>query len=674
VSFLNPWVALAVASVVIPALLILYFLKLRRRPQAVPSTLLWRRAVQDLQVNAPFQRLRKNLLLLLQLLVLAAGIVALARPVVQSQLAQDKSVILLIDRSASMNARETGGRTRLELAKEQAVRLVRTLNRAGSRWFSFGTDQEATRVMVIAFADRATIVSPFTTNTAGLPALIEAIEPSDARTNLREALELAEAYTQVTRVEMRPNVEEAASRIVLLSDGAIADLEDLLLRTGTMEHIRIGETRDNVGITALRVERNYERPELVQAFLQVRNFGPQPAATDATLYVSEPDGRMRLTQVQPLSLAAAPSAEPPGGAAPAGPSGEPARSSAALSFELVLERAAVLEVRLSREDALPADDRAYGIVAPPRKLRVLLVSKGNLFLESVLAGLPLEQVVYWTPQQYESRPEAELADNGRLRYDVAILDKHETARLPAGNYLFLSAVPQIDEVKRTGELGYHSVLWWDETHAMLRHVAMEQIVAARGLTIQMPREAEVIAEGPQGPVLVRYSREGRQFVILTFGIEDTTWWQKPGFPMFAYNVLRYLAAGGGAEGGTVRPGDVLRIPLPAGTASATLTLPNGSVAAVRPDADGVARYAGTSRVGLYRVSPGLEGRERFAVNLEDARESDITPRGELKIGGTAVAQGEAIRTATPEVWRWFVGTALLIALIEWYIYNRRVAL
>lgn len=673
-SFLSPWVALAVASVVIPALLILYFLKLRRRPQAVPSTLLWRRAVQDLQVNAPFQRLRKNLLLLLQLLVLVAGIVALARPVVQSRLAQEKSVILLIDRSASMNAREAGGRTRLELAKEQAVRLVRTLNRAGSRWFSFGTRQEATRVMVIAFDDRATIISPFTTNTDELPALIEAIEPSDARTHLREALELAEAYTQVTRVEMRPNVEEAASRIVLLSDGGIADLEDLLLRTGTLEHIRIGEAHDNVGITALRVERNYERPELVQAFLQVRNFGPQPVTTDVSLYVSESDGRMRLTQVRSLSLGAARLAEPEAAGPASGGADEPPRSSVALSFELVLERAAVLELKLSRADALAVDDRAYGVVAAPRKLRVLLVSAGNLFLESVLAGLPLEQVVYWTPQQYESRPEAELAESGRLRFDVVILDKHETARLPAGNYLFLSAVPRIEELKRTGELGYHAVLWWDETHAMLRHVAMEQIVAARGLTIQVPREAEVIAEGPQGPVLARYSRDGRQFVILTFGIEDTTWWQKPGFPMFAYNVLRYLSAGGGAEGGTSRPGDVLRIPVPAGTDSATLTLPGGGVVSVRPDADGVVRYAGTSRAGLYRVSPGLEGRERFAVNLEDARESDIAPRGELKIGGAPVAQGEAIRTATPEVWRWFVGTALLIALIEWYIYNRRVAL
>ena len=96
-SFLAPamfWIA----ALAMPALLILYFLKLRRRQETVPSTLLWKRAVQDLQVNAPFQKLRKNLLLLLQLLILAAAIFALARPVVNSPVSNEKSVILLVDR------------------------------------------------------------------------------------------------------------------------------------------------------------------------------------------------------------------------------------------------------------------------------------------------------------------------------------------------------------------------------------------------------------------------------------------------------------------------------------------------------------------------------------------------------------------------------------------------
>ncbi len=121
-SFLNLWSALAIGAAVVSLLVLLYFLKLRRREQTVSSTLLWRRAVQDLQVNAPFQRLRRNLLLLLQLLVLAAGVLALARPVVQTPLARQKSLVLILDRSASMNVIEDDEVLRQQVREEEVVR------------------------------------------------------------------------------------------------------------------------------------------------------------------------------------------------------------------------------------------------------------------------------------------------------------------------------------------------------------------------------------------------------------------------------------------------------------------------------------------------------------------------------------------------------------------------
>lgn len=682
-NFLTPWAAAAIAAVVVPLLVLLYFLKLRRRTESVSSTLLWKRAVQDLQVNAPFQRLRKNLLLLLQLIILAAAIVALARPVVKTAVAGEKSVILLIDRSASMNTKE-GDRTRLEIAKEQAIRLVKTFNQTGSTWFSFGGVTDLTRVMVVSFADRATIVAPFTTNMGELPERIRAITPTDASTHLREALELAEAYMQLTRGDQRPNVGETASRIVLLSDGQIADARELVLRSGRMEQIRIGETADNVGITALRTVRNYERPELVSVFVQVRNFSPQAVTTDLTLYLGDPPDRLTLSDVQSVSLkparaapppedANAPTVEPgkpvPPGLPPPGDAGE----SASISFELTLEKAAALEVRLAREDALLLDNRAFGLAPAPRKLRVLVVSKGNFFIESVLQGLPLERVIYWTPEQYESKPDSELIAGGRCLFDVVILDKHETARLPAGNYLTIACVPKIEGVKRGDDLGGHAVMWWNETHALLRHVPLEFIVAAKGLSVTLPQDAETIAEGPAGPVLARYSRDGRQYLILTFAIEDTTWWQQPGLPIFAYNALRYLGAGAGADQENLRPGAALRIPLPPGADSATLTRPDRETVTLKADATGVARYAATDRVGFYTVAPGVEGADRFAINLEDALESDIAPRS-VELGGVPVTQGELIKTGTPEVWRWFVGAAVVVLLVEWWIYNRRVML
>ncbi len=76
-NWLSPLTALYAGAITVPLLLLLYFLKLKRRENVVPSTLLWKRAVQDLQVNAPFQRLRRNILLLLQMLMLLGMLIAL---------------------------------------------------------------------------------------------------------------------------------------------------------------------------------------------------------------------------------------------------------------------------------------------------------------------------------------------------------------------------------------------------------------------------------------------------------------------------------------------------------------------------------------------------------------------------------------------------------------------
>src|ERR671913_1186067 len=105
-TFLNPWFAALAAAIAIPSLLILYFLKLRRREMAVSSTFLWKKSIQDLQVNAPFQKLRRNLLLLLQLILLALLLLALSKPVANYAPGPGKTTVILVDHSGSMSTRD----------------------------------------------------------------------------------------------------------------------------------------------------------------------------------------------------------------------------------------------------------------------------------------------------------------------------------------------------------------------------------------------------------------------------------------------------------------------------------------------------------------------------------------------------------------------------------------
>src|SRR5947207_6691087 len=98
---LAAWSALAGVPVGIIAL---YFLKLRRRPVHVPSTMLWRKSLEDLHVNSLFQRLRRNLLLFLQLLAVALAMLALAGLRSKGTGGQGQRYVLMIDNSASMSA------------------------------------------------------------------------------------------------------------------------------------------------------------------------------------------------------------------------------------------------------------------------------------------------------------------------------------------------------------------------------------------------------------------------------------------------------------------------------------------------------------------------------------------------------------------------------------------
>ncbi|MGA2442491.1 MAG: VWA domain-containing protein, partial [Tepidisphaeraceae bacterium] len=260
--FLNAWTGAIAASIVVPSLLLLYFLKLRRREMPVPSTLLWRKSVQDLQVNSPFQRLRKNLLLFLQLLVLAALLLALARPILNYTPGAGPRTIILIDRSASMSADDVPhGRTRLNEAKRQADELVGTLGRHGA-------------AMVIAFDDWAETLTSFTSDTRVLKNVIDSIQPTDRRSKLQAAYQLADAQAAFSAGDSQ--AFRGAPDVYLFSDGRVLDGDKVSVQ-GNLHYERIGtETAGNIAVVAMSAKRDYQQPTEVQVFARLANFGPEP--------------------------------------------------------------------------------------------------------------------------------------------------------------------------------------------------------------------------------------------------------------------------------------------------------------------------------------------------------------------------------------------------------------
>lgn len=659
---LNPWPALWAAAIAIPLLLALYFLKMRRQEHQVSSTLLWRKAIQDLQVNAPFQRLRRNLLLLLQLLLLVMLCVALARPVSNSVLKAGKATVILIDRSASMAASDIEGHTRLEEAKRRARSLVDTL----------GRDSAA---MVIAFDDSAEMVQPFTTDAAALRRAIDSIHQTDRRTRLKLAYKMAEAPGTFNEQQLRANVRP---EVFVFSDGRVNDGGELRL-SGDLHYDRIGSDQTgNIAIVSLNAKRNYEKPLEVQIFARLANYGPQIVKPMVQLSI---DGQ----SVKLASVVLFPDRWTADQRKIHEDAGEMARDS--VEFTVELDRSALVKIEQMQKDgdALAADDSAYLVVPPPRSLRVMLVTEGNYFLHKVVRSLNLKDNATVTPSVYESAFGQEKTNPGQ--FDVIIFDRYQPKQLmPAGSFIYFGAVPPDQKLAIAMDNGRPAmirdvgVLDWKRDHPMLRYLSLGRVYVGEAFRLLVPPEAEVLVDGTRGPLIVLFREGRRTHLVASFDLLQSTWPMQVSFPLFMSNAMQYLAIGAEMD---VRqsypPGSTPLVPRielqKVGTNIKQLELegPMGRQAVPIPQTGDFALPA-LDRVGVYSTRPVIPHFEQLAVNLLDANESNLLP---LDHPPGDVGMQVVRDTGRPrmEWWWWIIAAGVLpLLLIEWWVYTRRAHL
>lgn len=670
--FLNPFAAAVAGAVVIPSLLALYFLKLRRRIMPVPSTLLWRKAVQDLQVNAPFQRLRKNLLLLLQLLLLAALLLALARPILNYSPGAGPRTIILIDRSASMSADDMpGGKTRLEEAKRRARDLVGTLGRNGA-------------AMVIAFDDSAETLAPFTTDVRLLRNVIDSIQPTDRRSKLEAAYQLADAQAAFTAGDSQ--AFRQAPDVYLFSDGRMLDSDKATVQ-GNLHYEQVGTpTAGNIAIVSLSARRDYQQPTNVQVFARLANFGPEPV-NDAQVQLSV-DGRVRSSGR--VNLLPERFTEDQRRQAIAG--GFNLRDG--IEFPIIeLTSSAIVTVEQMNhdDDRLAADDSASVIVPPPKIVAVLLVTDGNWFLEQGLRSQRLQVLDKMLPQQYHELAQAEGGGKKLPKpYDVIVFDRDDDLtpeEVPTtGAAIYFGCVPPGLEIKPALDAAGHRVVmddnWvldWDRDHPILRHLNLGKLYAAHAFKVLPTLNSQVLVDGTNCPLVVLH-RENRAFhLIIPFDIINSSWPLQPTFPVFLYQTLQFMALGTDMEvRPSYEPGATLKIPrfnmqkLNPVPQSVTITGPMGTMQAkVPPTGDFV--LPALNRVGLYQTDPPIPQYENIAVNLLDPNESNLLPADVAPgSGGHAIAVASA--KTRMEIWWWLVAAALPLLIIEWWVYTRRVHL
>ena len=662
-TFLAPMSALVAAGITVPLLVSLYFLKLRRKPMVVPSTLLWRKSVQDLQVNAPWQRIRNNPLLWLQLLLLALLLLAMARPTRPAASDPGARVVILIDRSASMNTADGGGgQTRLEAAKEAALELIDSLESpSGDADPGAGAGEGgAAGVMVVSFAQQATVVQSLTQDRARLKAAVRDINPTDQRSRLGPAVALIGPLAAAA-----PAGGGGGLSVYLFSDGRLAadPRGELGLPGAELFYEPLGRSDTaNLGVVSAATRRDDQRPERVEVFARLINTSSSAAETNVSLSV---DGAV----VQTRRVAV------PGATAEA-------VGDTAVTFELLQTGSASLVVAQDRADALPADDAARLQLLPARRLSVLLVTQGNPYLRGAIEAAGARRLELVTPQGYETLAR----EGGALAgYDVLVFDRYRPAGVPPRSSLsFGEAVPAAGlSVQPSAEdaPAMQAVLTWRRDHPLMRYVVMDDVTLRRPGRLTVPVGGQVLATGLAGPLIAEVREGGRTHVSVSFDVLESRWPHHWSFQVFMVNALETLglseALGGGASepgGGAAlafRTGEAAAVVVPAGLPRADYGGPSQLSGVVR---EGRAVLPAFPRVGVYRaqseaVSPPFD---LLPVNLLDPVESDVRPASRVEVaGGVVEARGEAA-LVREEVWWWFAWAALGVLLLEWWFYTARM--
>src|SRR5207249_8001009 len=244
-NFLAP-AAFAFAAA-LPVVILFYLLKRKRVVKLVSSTLLWQKFLAETQASAPFQRLRKNWLLILQLTLLALAVLSLSLPFSKTKAKPAELRVVILDASASMQATDESP-TRFEKARSEALKWVDSLA---------NTDQ-----MVILQAGANTEVKQSATSgKAALRRALQACACSDGPTRLVPALKMAESLVR----------DQRGAEIHLFSDGAVAALNEFENKALPLVYHRIGKGANNLGITALDVRANPENPRQRAIYASVAN-------------------------------------------------------------------------------------------------------------------------------------------------------------------------------------------------------------------------------------------------------------------------------------------------------------------------------------------------------------------------------------------------------------------
>ena len=628
--FLNP--AAFYLLGVIPIVVALHFLKLRRHTRLVPSIMLWLSTDEDRRANVPFQKLRNLLLPLLQVLFLLLLTCSIARPALRKPGFMPGKAMLIVDNSASMSSTEMG-ETRLALAKQEAQKYIKEVSASGGV------------MLMTTNASETYIQQAFTTDTAKLHRAIENITSTHTPRNLHPVFDAATRYA-----------ESPQDKVIFISD-TFENLPDISL---PVHKIRVGGKADNVGIVRSSIEIVRNRYEVL---VGIQNFTEVSKEFDVRLAVENVSLDDRTVSIPPSKTKSVLFSGEPGG----------------------LE-GKIMSVHLDVEDDFPLDNSAAAILSPVPPFHILLVSDNRNFLlpnllKSYGSHVKLEQV---DPVDYHGTVDADLTifDGSTPTGREALGIFSEVA---SGTHLILinpgNELPFIlDDVSAVEMVSSPTrVIKEAESHPLMIGVSLQGMLVKESRHRELPLWGDSLVETEKGALIWSGQKSDNQLLIFEFDAfnpEISSFALTiPIAPQFVYQCLAWFEAGIAPlqpllfqEDRTrhaFRTGEQIRIGSTMGDIGFQVQKPDETMVELDNPI-----FNQTDQIGVYTLFADNTELERFTVNLLNAKESALSHSSVSTMPEDSTEAEVGLQPIAQEIWRWFALTACLLLLVEWWFYHR----
>jgi Ca-activated chloride channel family protein len=601
--------ALLLLGGAIPLIFFLHSLKPKGFKVSTTTLFLWELVLKERPLTTRLGwLLRKNLLLILQLLAVTILIAALADPSLLHFGARAGDTVVVIDLSASMKAKGKSG-ARFDAARRRFLGLIDEL--ASER-----------KMMVIGAGAQPRLLAPFTSDKRRLRELGRNLTATDAPGRVKEAILFAHAFLK----------RESPDHVVVISDGAFAGAEEFTRQAAHLRFIKVDGGKENVGIVGFEVRRHPERPSQVEVMVHVRNFTAKARRVPLTLTLGE-----RTLVQEPIEI------EPEG------------RRILIYPFEGSL--AGSLVARLEIDDDFVTDNRAYLAVSDAPPVRLLYVGPGNPYLSNLLRFFSHVQVT--TAPRWE--PNLTSQD-----YDVVIFDRVAVPALSQGNFILIDTLAPNLPLQHQGQISNPRVFPVVTKHPVTAGLTLGDLHVRESFRLAVTGEAAILARAAESPLLVAVEKGKLRVLVIGFDLMASDLPLRVAFPVLFHNAIEWFQPQRlEFPAQSVQAGSPIALHLPVADNDVEVTTPAGTKEILKTVA-GPVLFADTFEAGFYGYqSAGRAG--RFAVNLFDEAESQIIPRIDAAVTPAKNVEPNNLGLAAGfSLWPLLLAGVLILLAVEFF--------